>query len=126
MAPVNILLVEDERIIALDIKMRLEQFGYTVIGVATSGEEALRIASEEHPNLILMDIHLDSAMTGVEAAQIIYEKDPVPIVFLTAYVDEDTLRQALASEPVGYLLKPFYNHELKDMVELVIEKYDIH
>lgn len=122
MSSARILLIEDERIIALDIQMRLERLGYDVIGVAASGEQAIQLTAESNPDLIIMDIQLAGEIDGVAAAKIICERDPVPIVFLTAYTDEDTLRRALTSEPDGYLLKPFSNQDLRDIVKLVLER----
>src|SRR5262245_39460868 len=107
MSPPKILVVEDERIVARDIQNRLTQLGYEVAGITRSGEEAVRLADQFRPDLVLMDIRLDGAVDGVAAAQEIRERFQLPVVYLTAYADDDTLRRARVTEPFGYILKPF-------------------
>jgi PAS domain S-box-containing protein len=121
----KILVVEDERIIAEDIKIRLDQLGYDVISISASGEEAIETAQTKRPDLVVMDIMLGSTMDGIEAAQIIREQFDIPIIFLTAYVDDVLLARAKIAEPFGYILKPFDDRELGSTVEIALYKKKI-
>ncbi|MEH1831507.1 MAG: EAL domain-containing protein [Nostoc sp.] len=123
MNPVNILVVEDEIIVAMDIQNRLRKFGYTVLGLADSGEEAIKKAADNSLDLVLMDIHLKGNMDGVEAAQIIHNIFNVPVIYLTANADESTLARAKVTEPFGYILKPFKEKELKFTIEITLSKH---
>ena len=119
----RLLIVEDEAIVAMDIESKLEDSGYLVIGVARSGEDAVRMAYEKSPDLILMDINLQGDMDGVVAAKNIRERRSVPVVFLTALGDRDTLQRAKITEPLGYLLKPFDERDLYAAVEVGLHKH---
>jgi len=121
----KILVVEDKRIIAEDIKIRLDQLGYDVISISASGEEAIETAQTKRPDLVVMDIMLGSTMDGIEAAQIIREQFDIPIIFLTAYVDNVLLARAKIAEPFGYILKPFDDRELGSTVEIALYKKKI-
>ncbi|MEH1942113.1 MAG: EAL domain-containing protein [Nostoc sp.] len=123
MKPVNILVVEDEMIVAMDIQNRLRKFGYTVLGLADSGEEAIKKAADNSLDLVLMDIHLKGKMDGIEAAQIIHNIFNVPVIYLTANADESTLERAKGTEPFGYILKPFKEKELKFTIEITLSKH---
>ncbi|WP_448268396.1 EAL domain-containing protein [Nostoc sp. DSM 114159] len=123
MNPVNILVVEDEIIVAMDIQSRLRKFGYSVMALADSGEEAIRKAADDSLDLVLMDIHLKGKMDGVEAAQIIHNLFNIPIIYLTANADESTLNRAKVTEPFGYILKPFKEKELKFTIEITLSKH---
>ena len=123
MDKMKILVVEDERIVAEDIKMRLEKLGYAVSGMARSGEEAIKKAEEMRPDLVLMDIVLEGEMSGIEATSVIGSRFDVPFVYLTAYADDKTLEQAKITEPYGYILKPFEDRELHTTVEMAIHKF---
>ncbi len=118
----KILIVEDEKIIALDLQRRLERFGYTVVGMASEGEAAVELAGKAGPDIVLMDIHLPSAMDGIEAAGIIRNKLGLPVIFLTAYTDETTLERAKAVEPYGYILKPLKERELLTTIDIALYK----
>ena len=107
MAKTEILIVEDERITAEDIRLSLGGLGYAVTGMASSGEEAIRKAEELHPDLVLMDIVLGGDMDGIEAAKRIRARFKIPVVYLTAYADEKRLERAKVTQPFGYILKPF-------------------
>ncbi|PXW99568.1 diguanylate cyclase/phosphodiesterase with PAS/PAC sensor(s) [Sphaerotilus hippei] len=109
----DILIVEDERVVALDLKFSLVGLGHRVVGLAARGEDAIRLAHQHRPDLVLMDIHLDGAMRGTEAARLIREQLGIPVVFLTAFAEDDTLLEAAAAAPYGYLLKPFELRELQ-------------
>ncbi len=121
----RILVVEDERIIAEDLRVTLEGFGYEIIDIISNGEEAIKTAGESLPDLILMDMVLEGDMRGSQAAEIIHKKFGTPIIFLTAYADENTLNMAKASEPYGYLIKPFEERELQATIEMFFYKIDL-
>ena len=89
----RLIIVEDEAIVAADIAIRLAELGYDVVGTAAAGEEALALVERVHPDLVLMDIHLQDAMDGIEAAQEL-RKRGVPVVFLTAYSEGATIQRA--------------------------------
>jgi PAS domain S-box-containing protein/putative nucleotidyltransferase with HDIG domain len=121
----RILIVEDETIIAEDIKRTLITYQYNVIKVVSTGEEAVKIAREMRPDLILMDIMLQGDMTGLDAAEIIYNSFNIPVIFLTAYSNDEILAKAALSSPFGYLIKPFEDRELQVNVEMAFYKYDM-
>jgi len=125
MAKAQILIVEDEAIVAADIKGTLKGLGYDVPAIAFSGEEALRKTEELHPDVVLMDIVLRGQMDGIEAAQEIRKRFGIPVVYLTAYADEKTLTRAKITEPFGYMLKPFGEKELHSSIEIALYKYEI-
>ena len=125
MAQKRLLIVEDERIIAEDIKRILLQYDYNVIDNKTNGEKVLESFEEINPDLILMDIMLAGKITGIEAASIIKEKYNVPIIYLTAYSNDPILNSAKITEPFGYLIKPFEEHELHATIEMAFYRYKI-
>ncbi len=118
----KILIVEDESIVAFDLKRLLLTMSYEVLDIVTSGEKAVKIALEEKPDLIIMDIMLNGAITGVVAAGRIKEKTNIPLIYLTAYADTETLKNAKVTEPYGYLLKPFDEKVLISTIEMAIYK----
>ncbi|MBP1773901.1 MAG: domain S-box protein, partial [Holophagaceae bacterium] len=107
----QILIVEDEAIVAMDLKLHLQELGYGVVGLAASGPEAIGLALRLRPDLVLMDISLGAGMDGIEAARHV-QAAGMPVVFLTAFADEGTLARAKESGPYGYLLKPFDERSL--------------
>lgn len=121
----RILIVEDEKIIALDLQRRLERFGYTVCESAADGEEAVRKARSARPDIILMDIMLSGAVDGIEAAKAIKRELQLPVIFLTAYADEKTLERAKEAEPFGYILKPFKERELYSTIDIALYKHKV-
>lgn len=122
MSNANILVVEDERITAKSIAKQLKGLGYTVTGLASTGEEAILLSEENTPDLILMDIHLGAGIDGVEAAEVIRNKFRIPVVFLTAHSDGATLQRAKLTEPFGYILKPYEDRELHTAIEIGLYK----
>ncbi|THB63072.1 MAG: HD domain-containing protein [Desulfovibrio sp.] len=118
------MVVEDEPVVSLDIKKRLQLLGYDEPLQATSGEEAVAKALAEQPALILMDIILDGELDGIEATRRIREKLNIPIIYLTAYADEETLQRAKITEPFGYIIKPFEDRELQTCIEMAIYKHN--
>jgi signal transduction histidine kinase len=125
MTETKVLIVEDERIVALDLQYQLRRLGYTVSDVASTGEEALRIAEETQPDVVLMDIRLGGPLDGVETAEELRDRSDVPVVFLTAYADDRTLERAKATEPFGYLLKPFEERELQIAIEIALYRHSM-
>jgi CheY-like chemotaxis protein len=123
MTKTKILVVEDEFITATDIQIALIGMGYDVPVVVDNGEEAIRKAGELHPSLVLMDIGLAGKMNGIEAAKQIRERFDIPVIILTAHSDESTFWSALASEPFGYIIKPFETRELKISIEMALHKH---
>lgn len=125
MSEVKILIVEDESIVAMDIKHRAEGLGYLVTAVTPSGEESLEKVAENRPDLVLMDIVLKGEMDGIEAAQKIRDAYDIPVVYLTAYSDERTLKRAKITQPFGYIIKPFEDRELHSAVEVALYKHQM-
>jgi len=119
----KILIVEDEAVTGMDIRRSLTEMGYSVCGIAMTGEQAVRKAGEMHPDLILMDIMLAGKMNGVEAAGIIKREFRIPVVYLTAYSDDSILTKAKVTEPFGYILKPFREMELRTTIEMALYKH---
>mgnify|MGYP006275159441 CR=1 FL=1 len=122
MAEERILIVEDEKIIALDLQRRLEKFGYSVVALAATADEAVESALEYRPDIVLMDIMLGGERDGIDAALEIKEQINIPVVFLTAYADERTVDRAKRAEPVGYVLKPFKERELQTTIDIALYK----
>jgi len=118
----KILLVEDEGVTAMALKSNLIQLGYEVPEIVSSGEDAIRAAAEIHPDLILMGIKLDSRMSGIEAADEIRKAYAIPIVYITAYTDAETIGKAKTTEPFGYLPKPCSIDTLMSTIELALYK----
>lgn len=116
----KILVVEDEAPVALDLRKRLSNVGYTVPAIATTAQEAIELAGKVAPDLILMDIKLRGEVTGIEAARQIRTRYGIPIVYLTAYADEVTIQQAKLARPLGYLLKPFSDRALRAAIEVAL------
>ena len=114
----GLLIVEDEGVVALDLRTSLESLGYRVLGVCANADDAVRSAEALRPDLVLMDIHLDGDVPGTEAARVIRERFQIPSIFLTAYAEEDMLRNAESSAPYGYLLKPYQLRELNASVRM--------
>jgi diguanylate cyclase (GGDEF)-like protein/PAS domain S-box-containing protein len=123
MKQARILIVEDERIIALDLAQRLRNLGYEVAGTAASGEQALVKVRALGPDVVLMDIHLETAMDGTEAARQIRAESDTAVVFLTAYAEDDTLTRALVSLPFGYLVKPVDTRELHAVLQTTLARH---
>jgi PAS domain S-box-containing protein len=123
MEEIRVLVVEDEGIVAKDIQNTLRRLGYSVPAMAASAEAAIEKATEIRPDLVLMDIRLRGEMDGVTAAGTIRAHLDVPVVFLTAHADARTFKRALATEPFGYILKPFEERELVTNIEMALYKH---
>lgn len=121
--PDCILVVEDESIVALDIKMHLERYGYRVPEPLATGEEALVAVEDLHPSLIIMDIKLQGHLDGLETAQEIRRRFATPVVMLTAHADEATIERAIGSHPFAYIIKPFEERELRTTVAVALARH---
>lgn len=122
---VEILIAEDEGIIARDLENRLKRQGYGVCSIVASGEDAIRKATAERPDLVLMDIVLCGDVDGIEAADEIRRLCDIPVIYLTAYADEKTVERAKLTEPYGYIMKPFEDRELRSAVEMALYKHSM-
>jgi PAS domain S-box-containing protein len=123
MSNAEILVVEDEPIVARHIGMELDALGYSVCGVATCGADALRLAAARHPDLVLMDIVLKGELDGVETARRLREQTDVPVVYLTAHADDSMLKRAKETGPSGYLLKPYEERELHTTIQIALHNH---
>jgi PAS domain S-box-containing protein len=126
MAKARILIVEDETIIAMELEDRLKSLGYAIPAMVATGTAAIQKTVETHPDLVLMDIRLKGQMDGIETAAQIQTHYDVPVVYLTAYADEDTLQRAKTTEPFGYLIKPFAEQELHTTIEMALYKHQLY
>ena len=122
---IKILVVEDENITAKALEYSLQDAGYTVVAVVSSGEEAIRRAASQQPDLVLMDIRLKGLIDGVSAAQRIHARLDIPVVFLTAFSDPETLKRVMHSSPYGYIVKPFVEEELYDAIEQALRRHNL-
>lgn len=123
MSDVKILIVEDEGIAALDLQQTLISMGYLASDIVSTGEEAIQKAGETCPDLVLMDIMLQGEIDGAKAAEQIHEHFDIPVIYLTAYADEDTLQRAMLAEPYGYIVKPFKERELHITIDMALYKH---
>ncbi|HEY9245269.1 MAG TPA: response regulator [Candidatus Methanoperedens sp.] len=125
MKKINVLVVEDESIVAEDIRRTLEKLGYMVPSVVSSGEMALEKIKEKDIDIVFMDIVLKGEMDGIETASQIRSRFNIPVVYLTAYSDEKILQRAKITEPFGYIIKPFKEREIKINIEIALYKHRI-
>ena len=122
---IMILVVEDERLVARDLQATLEDMGYQIPEITDTGELAIQKIAEIKPNLVLMDIRLAGEMDGIEAAEIIKNNYHIPVIYITAHADENTLERAKLTEPYGYIVKPFDEQDLKTTIEIALYKHQI-
>jgi PAS domain S-box-containing protein len=121
----RILVVEDGLIMARDIEARLKKMSYNVVGIAGSGDEAVRKAKDLSPDLVLMDVNLKGSVDGIHAAALIRGRADIPVVYVTGYSDDQTLRRARATDPFGYILKPFEERELHGTIEMALYRHQM-
>ena len=119
----QIMVVEDEGVVAQDIKFRLKSLGYSIPAIASSGEEAIAKINEFSPDLVLMDIRLKGKMDGIKATKKISEDFDIPVVYLTAYADEKTIARAKKTMPYGFVIKPFEKNDLKSVIEVALYRH---
>lgn len=119
----KILVVEDEAVVAIEIQDKLNCLGYNVAGISFSGEDAIKKTEELRPDLVLMDINLGEGIDGIETAGRIQARFNIPVIYLTAYTDEETLQKAKLTKPYGYIIKPFNDRELHIIIEIALYKH---
>ena len=119
----RVLIVEDEAIIALDIQSHLQQVGFEVTGTARSAAEAFQLIERKRPDIVLMDIRIEGDIDGIAAAGIIWDRYALPVIYLTAHVDEATLERAEATEPFGYIVKPLQHSKVKAVITMALRRH---
>jgi chemotaxis response regulator CheB len=122
--PARVLIVEDERVVAMSLESRLRDLGYEIVGSVASGEAAIEAVGFTMPDIVLMDIYLAGPMTGTEAASILWERYQLPVVYLTAYADEKTLDAAKRSTPYGYIVKPYRPEQIHAALQVALDRYE--
>lgn len=125
MIKTKVLIVEDESIVALDIKYALLKLGHEVMSCVTNADDAIAYIKKNRPDVIIMDIHLNHSKDGIETAEEIQKIADIPILYLTAFADDDTISRAVKTNPIGYLIKPFKREELKSTIQLGLHKKNI-
>lgn len=120
---VSILIVEDEVVLAMALEQSLIQMGFFVSGIESSVQKAISHAKSHRPDIILMDINLNQTQTGIDAANTIWKKFKIPIIYLTSYTNDQTIKDALECEPYGYLIKPCRDEELKVTINMAMHKH---
>ncbi len=123
MTNARIMIVEDEWIAAEDTRNRLQDLGYSVTSLASTGKEAIQKAEEDKPDLVVTDIVLEGEIDGIEVAKQIYARFGIPFIYLTAYADDKILERIKITEPFGYIVKPFTNEDLTIAIELALYKH---
>jgi CheY-like chemotaxis protein len=119
-AGTRVLVVEDEAVVAMHLRQELTKLGYTMAGIATTGEQALKMIHEVFPDLILMDIHIQGELDGIETARRIPRYLHIPVIYLSAYSEDITLKRAGDTHPYGYLIKPFLDRELHATIKMAL------
>lgn len=117
----QVLVVENEEIVAFDLEVCLANLGYNV-ALATTGEDAMATATQSRPDVVLMDIHLDGSMDGIGAAEWIRRETGIPLIFLTAHASNDTIERALTVDPAGYIVKPFNEKSLAASIRIALNQ----
>ncbi len=125
MIAAKITVVEDERIVALHMKQQLSKLGYEVVAVVAAGEEALQRIAELRPDLVLMDIHIEGDLDGIETAARIPPELQIPVIYVTAYSEQATLERARTTKPYGFLVKPFSERELNATIQMALERHRV-
>jgi DNA-binding NarL/FixJ family response regulator len=123
MAGENIFIVEDEKIVAEDLKRILERLGYKIVGSEANGEKAIEQMKIVKPDLVLMDIRIQGPMDGIDVAEHVFVQYEIPVVYLTAYADDVTLDRAKSTLAAGYILKPFEERSVKTTIELALYRH---
>ena len=116
----KILIVEDEIIIALDLKIRLEQLGHEILSIAFNGKDAVKLTGETIPDLVLMDIQLNGEMDGIEVAEQIHNLYNIPFIYLTGSYDNSLMERAKQTNPIGFITKPFDETEIQNLIQKTI------
>jgi len=121
-AGTRVMIVEDEAVVALHLRHELTKLGHFVAGIATNGEQALKMIEEVFPDIVLMDIHIQGEVDGIETARRIPRYLHIPVIYLTAYSEDTTLKRASDTRPYGYLIKPFLDRELHATIKMALER----
>ncbi len=121
----KVLIVDDEAAITTQLEERLAVMGYEVVGTASTGEEAVGLAREHAPDIILMDIVMPGELDGIEAARLIHREMDIPVVFLTAYGDDRFIERAKDVGPYGYIIKPYQENALKAAIEIALYNREV-
>lgn len=121
---IEVLIVEDETVLAIGMEASLEDLGYEVSGIETTAKRAISHAQLNLPDIIIMDINLKGKESGIDAAKQIWQKHKIPIVFLTSYSDDLTVKNAMESEPYGYLVKPCRDKDLDIAIKMALHKHN--
>ena len=108
----KVFIIEDEAITALDIKKTLEKLNYEIVGIKDRGEEALKAINQANPDIVLMDISLKGELDGIETARLLNIQSKIPVVYLTAHYDDETIERSKTTNPYGFLLKPLNDRDL--------------
>jgi DNA-binding LytR/AlgR family response regulator len=122
MHKIRILIVEDEMLIAANIAMQLENYGYEIVGIIPRGEEALKVVANEQPDLVLMDINLKGEIDGIQTAIAMQKTGKIPVIYLTANTDDAHFNRAKATNPYAFISKPFKKLDLQHAVDLAVER----
>jgi len=120
--PTKVLIIEDESLVAADLRNCLAKFGYEVCGPVNSGIDAFREVEDAHPDIALIDINIKGNMDGTEVAQVLRDRYNIPIIYVTGYAGERTLEKVKPTDPSGYIVKPFNERELHTVIELALHK----
>ena len=120
----QILVIEDEPVVALDLQQSLLELGHSVTGIGASFEEAMQLVAQTQPSMVFMDIHIDGDRDGIETCREIYQRWKLPVIFLTAYADDETVERAAGTRPFGYVMKPFENKELQAVIQVARSRHD--
>jgi CheY-like chemotaxis protein len=123
MTKIKILIVEDELLIAKNLSKKLQKLGYKVVSIVSSGEAAIQYANDTRPDLILMDIVIKGNIDGIEASAQIRDQFNIPVIYTTAYADDDTLERAEATGSYGYVIKPFKERDLHAAIKMALSKH---
>jgi AmiR/NasT family two-component response regulator len=121
----KILIVEDQVVIALNLEQVLNQLGYKVIGITHTGEDSIEFVKKESPDVVLMDIMLAGEIDGISAAEIIRKNFEVPIIYLTAHTDDNSLGRANKTGPYGYIVKPIDERDLYTSIEIALHRFEM-
>ncbi len=122
----KVLIVDDEIILAMDVKNQLEKLGYNVVGIANNGEDAIKLTKERTPDVILMDIVIKGDMDGIDTTQQINKLYDTPIIYTTAYFDDDILKRAKKTKSYGYIIKPYQDGQINTAILIAITKHKQH
>jgi two-component system, response regulator PdtaR len=121
----EVMVVEDEVVVSLQLEERLKSMGYTIVGCAGTGEESISMAKDLNPDVILTDIVMPGEIDGIDAAEIIRKELDIPVIYLTAWADEEYISRAKYTEPFGYIVKPFNEYEIRAMIEVALHRKGI-